>query len=198
MSSLSLSFSPSSNTFSLFYFYSDEGCISRSAIYRKMATGVRNKFLLFFGLVHQKKIDEIKNMMTATEIRNLDLLTEKGASSWLTCLPLQSLNFTLNRQEWHDAMSARYNLPLVGRALPQHCACGEENTIDHLISCKLGGFVCFRHNNKSLTNVFLLKIGTRHSFWDTLIFPNVIICTISNNKEFVCNQYNIAVFLIQF
>ena len=44
-------------------------------------------------------------------------------------------------------MSARYNLPLVGEAIPQKCACGEENTIDHLISCKLGGFVCFRHNN---------------------------------------------------
>ena len=97
--------------------------------------------------IHQKKIEEIKSTMTAAESRNLDLHTEKGASSWLTCLPLQSLNFTLNRQEWYDAMSARYNLPLVGQALPQKCACGEENTIDHLISCKLGGFVCFRHNN---------------------------------------------------
>ena len=97
--------------------------------------------------IHQMKIDEIKSRMSMEEGRNLALLSEKGASSWLTCLPLQSLNFTLNRQEWYDAISARYNLPLVGQTLPQNCACGEENTIDHLISCKLGGFVCFRHNN---------------------------------------------------
>ena len=85
--------------------------------------------------------------MTSNEIRNLELLSEKGASSWLTCLPLQSLNFTLNRQEWYDAISARYNLPLVGEPVPLNCACGEENSIDHSISCKIGGFVCFRHNN---------------------------------------------------
>ena len=85
--------------------------------------------------------------MTSAESRNLDLLSEKGASSWLTCLPLQALNFTLNRQEWHDALSARYNLPLTGESLPTNCVCGEENSIDHSISCKIGGFVCFRHNN---------------------------------------------------
>eukprot|EP00116_Pleurobrachia_bachei_P003730 sb/3463992/ len=33
----------------LFYFYSEEGCFSRSAKYRKKATGVPNKFLLFFA-----------------------------------------------------------------------------------------------------------------------------------------------------
>ena len=97
--------------------------------------------------IHHQKIEEIRSKMTSAESRNLDLLSEKGASSWLTCLPLQALNFTLNRQEWYDALSARYNLPLTGEQLPTNCVCGEENSIDHSISCKIGGFVCFRHNN---------------------------------------------------
>ena len=97
--------------------------------------------------LHQKAIDTIKQRSTPMEVRNIDLLQEKGASSWLTCLPLESLNFTLNRQEWYDAISARYNLPLVGNPLPEFCACGETNNIDHAVSCKLGGFVCYRHNN---------------------------------------------------
>ena len=34
----------------------------------------------------------------------MELGTEKGASTWLTALPLQEQGFTLNKQEFQDAL----------------------------------------------------------------------------------------------
>ena len=47
---------------------------------------------------------------------------DKGASSWLTSLPLQDQGLDLNKQEFRDSLRMRYNLPLEG--LPSSCACG--------------------------------------------------------------------------
>ena len=41
--------------------------------------------------------------------RCLEETQEKGASSWLTALPLKQLGFILNKQEFRDAISLRYN-----------------------------------------------------------------------------------------
>ena len=95
---------------------------------------------------HKECREKIIQLIKPREARNLDLLSEKGASTWLTCLPLQSLKLTLNRQEFFDSISARYNHPLVGQPRATQCVCGEENTIDHSMSCKRGGFVAVRHD----------------------------------------------------
>ena len=60
---------------------------------------------------------------------------EKDASSWLTTLPLDWLGYTLNRQEFRDSIALRYKVMLA------HCGCGNEDNIDHSLSCKKGGYV---------------------------------------------------------
>ena len=30
--------------------------------------------------------------------------------------------------------------------MPKFCACGKDNSIDHALSCKKGGYVVMRHN----------------------------------------------------
>ena len=78
---------------------------------------------------------------------------EKGASSWLSVLPLQHLGYTLNKQEFRDALSLRYSFPIPG--IPKFCGCGDRNDVTHALSCKKGGYVIMRHNalRDSLANI---------------------------------------------
>ena len=75
----------------------------------------------------------------------LDLASEKGASSWLTALPLQAFGYVLNKQQFTDALALRYNFNIKDSA--RKCSCGEMNTINHLLVCKRGGYVSLRHNS---------------------------------------------------
>ena len=76
--------------------------------------------------------------------RVVQLAAEKGASTWLTSLPLKSFGFRLNKQQFQDALCMRYDLKL--RDVPRACSCGEEYSINHCLTCKRGGYVNIRHN----------------------------------------------------
>ena len=69
---------------------------------------------------------------------------EKGASSWLTGLPYEKYGFVLNKRGFKDAIALRYALPIANIA--KNCICGKENTYNHILICKKGGFVNSRHN----------------------------------------------------
>ena len=71
--------------------------------------------------------------------------SEKGASSWLTALPLDSQGYTLNKREFRDSVCLRYGWNIAD--IPRDCACGKKNSIDHALTCSLGGYVHLRHNN---------------------------------------------------
>ena len=53
----------------------------------------------------------------------LELAGEKGASSWLTALPLERHGFALHKGAFHDAVALRYGWPPPHR--PSHCVCGK-------------------------------------------------------------------------
>jgi hypothetical protein len=63
----------------------------------------------------------IRESLPATKQRTMDLLNEKGASSWLTVLPLKEHGFNLNKSEFRDALCLRYNWQL--KNVAQHCVC---------------------------------------------------------------------------
>ena len=87
----------------------------------------------------------------------VNLATEKGASSWLTTLPLEEYGFTLPKSAFQDAAALRYGwLPL--RTLA-HCACGSSFSVDHALSCPKGGLPSIRHNEiRDLTAKLLTKV----------------------------------------
>ena len=102
--------------------------------------------------------------------RQLDLLSEKGASCWLTSLPLKDYGFLLNKQEFQDALALRYDLVLSTLDRPKHCVCGQINNINHSMICKLGGYVSLRHDSLKRTTAELLSNVCK----DVVIEPTLI------------------------
>ena len=61
--------------------------------------------------------------------RMISLLSEKGALSWLSALPVEEHGFALHKGAFRDALFLRYGwLP---SGLPVHCVCGQGFSIDH-------------------------------------------------------------------
>ena len=72
---------------------------------------------------------------------SLDLCTEKGASNWVSALPLSSL---VHKSAFRDAIYLRY-----GWHIPDtlsDCTCGRFS-LEHVLSCPAGGFASIRHND---------------------------------------------------
>ena len=89
--------------------------------------------------------------------RRIEMCLEKGASDWLSALPLKEAGFSLNKLEFRDAIALRYDLPVP--RLPDICACGNEFNRDHAMICKTGGFVSLRHNElRDLTGNILREV----------------------------------------
>ena len=53
----------------------------------------------------------------------MNLATQKGASSWLTVLPIRDMDFNLNKSEFRDAVKLRYDWEVPDT--PSVCVCGD-------------------------------------------------------------------------
>ena len=95
--------------------------------------------------------------LTPSLQRSMELAQEKGASIWLTSLPIQEFGFALHKGAFQDALALRYNWqPL--RA-PSLCACGTKFSVEHALSCPKGGFPSIRHNEiRDLTANLLTEV----------------------------------------
>ena len=74
----------------------------------------------------------------------MDLSQEKGASIWLTALPIDTHGFALHKLAFRDALSLRYGWAFENT--PSHCSCGHPFCVEHALSCSTGGFPSIRHN----------------------------------------------------
>ena len=68
-----------------------------------------------------------------------------GTSSWLSALNLVKCGFALNKGEFRDVLSLRYERSL--KSLPAMRPCGEKYNVTHALNCNKGGFVTIHHNN---------------------------------------------------
>ncbi|CAM1309822.1 Uncharacterised protein r2_g1998 [Pycnogonum litorale] len=101
------------------------------------------------------KVEKIRKKLPAQLQRTLDLAAEKGASSWLTALPIRDHGFTLHKSAFRDALCLRYGW--IPKNLPMYCECGNSFTIQHALSCSKGGFPIMRHNEIRDMMASLLK-----------------------------------------
>ena len=87
----------------------------------------------------------------------LDLATIRGASAWLSALPLSEYGFSLHKAAFHGAVALHYGWPL--QRTPSHCACGAAFSVDHALSCPKGGLPSLRHNEiRDLTAHLLTEV----------------------------------------
>ena len=82
----------------------------------------------------------------------LDHATIKGASTWLSALPLSEYGFVL------CCCVSRCHCPTLCRALA-HCACGTVFSVDHALSCPKGGLPSLQLNEiRDLTASLLTEV----------------------------------------
>ena len=89
--------------------------------------------------------DELWEELTPEPWQLIKGTMEKGASSWLSALPTKAIGYALNKQEFMDAVCMTFGWKVKG--IPTHCACGETNSVDHNLICKLVGNTSVRHNS---------------------------------------------------
>ena len=88
--------------------------------------------------------DAIFNELPPPQQRLLACTREKGASSWLSALPIGEHRFFLHKGDFRDALCLRYGWQISN--LPLHCVCGDPLSVDHAMCCHKGGFPTLRHN----------------------------------------------------
>ena len=91
--------------------------------------------------------------------RIVALSSEKGASSWLSALPVEEHGFALHKGAFRDALCLRYGwLP---SGLPTQCVCGQGVSVDHSMNCPTGGYPTLRHNElRDFTAAILSEVCT--------------------------------------
>ena len=55
--------------------------------------------------------------------------------------------------------------------IPNFCACGKENSIDHTLICKKGGYVSLRHNSLRDTEAMIMKEVCKDVQTEAVLLP---------------------------
>ena len=62
----------------------------------------------------------------------------------MTAIPIEDLNFNLNKREFKGAIKLRYNWEITDT--PKVCVCEDQFNVDHAMVCRHGRFIIQRHN----------------------------------------------------
>ena len=93
---------------------------------------------------HSAVLEILRSSMSLRQLKANDIARADGASIWLSTLPLKSENYNITKREFYDAVALRYGWPL--KRQPEVCVCKSTFSVDHALSCKVGGLITLRHN----------------------------------------------------
>ena len=85
---------------------------------------------------------ELQGKLPANIQHSMELSQEKGASTWLTALPIKEHGFVLPKAAFRESLALRYGWPVHNS--PSHCSCGQQFSVEHALTCKTGGFPVVR------------------------------------------------------
>ena len=89
--------------------------------------------------------DIIKAKLPKAQRAAIEQASEKGASAWLTAIPIAEYGFSLHKQAFRDALCFQYGwLPA---RLPSHSLCGETFSVSHALGCPKGALPSVRDNS---------------------------------------------------
>ena len=106
-------------------------------------------------ITQENCLKEILPNLSGQMKQKLTMAQETGASNWLSALPIRAKGFSLNKQEFTDALALRYGWIVKG--LPEVFACGENFDERHAMSCQKGGLISIRHDEIRDITCSLLK-----------------------------------------
>ena len=86
-----------------------------------------------------ERLERVKNSLPTKAKRDFELATEKGSSNWLTVIPLEELDYHVNKKEFRDAIKLRYDWEI--KDTPMLCVSGVQFSVDHAMVCQRGGFI---------------------------------------------------------
>jgi len=92
----------------------------------------------------KEHFDKIYQQLSVALKKCVDIACEKGASSWLSAIPIQRHGYALHKRAFYDAIAFCYGWR--PPYLPTTCAYGKPFSIDHSLNCSFGGFPTIRHN----------------------------------------------------
>eukprot|EP00956_Cyclotella_meneghiniana_P042116 scaffold248361_cov42-Cyclotella_meneghiniana.AAC.1 len=85
-----------------------------------------------------------------------------SAGIWLSVPPNRFNGTVLSSEEFRDNLRLRYNLKPLG--MPETCdGCGKQMTVEHALSCKVGGLVHIRHDDVAQEWGYLCGLGFKPS-----------------------------------
>ena len=90
-----------------------------------------------------KRLEQVKTSLPTINKRAVELAMEKGASNWLTVIPIKDLIY-IKMREFRDEIKLRYDWEITDT--PKVSVCGDQFNVDHAIECRRGGFIIQRHN----------------------------------------------------
>lgn len=93
----------------------------------------------------EETADNIKETASRKPSRVLELAPEKGASVWLTVLPVKAIGFELNKREFRGTIKLRYDWQIDDIPSTSH-VCGELFSLGNAMICKHGKFITQRHD----------------------------------------------------
>ena len=100
---------------------------------------------------------EVSKQLPPTMKKAAGLAQEKGASAWLTVLPIEEHGFALHKGAFRDAMTLRYRWQPHGMLTV--CICGKQNDVSHALSCTRAGYIIIRHNEiRDVTATLLQEV----------------------------------------
>ena len=112
------------------------------------------------NVTERNKIEAVTALMQTipdTLQKSVELAFEKGASTWLTTLPIEEHGFSLHKQAFRNALCVCYGW--TPTRLPTHCSCGAQFNTTHALSCSKGAFPSIRHDRiRDLSAQLLFKV----------------------------------------
>ena len=90
-----------------------------------LKTSPARKLPVILNLIYKEEKENIIEMLCEKEKRMLLAASEKGASSWLSALPLKKLGYIINKQEFRDSICLWYGWKIPNT--PIYCGCGQKN-----------------------------------------------------------------------
>ena len=107
-------------------------------------TRAKNRTRNFHRQQQTRAAAELKVKLPSHLQKAIDVSSEKGASSWLSTLPIAEHGFALHKGAFRDSLCLRYGWH--PPHLPSHCVCGSQFHVEHALSCPRGGFPSICHN----------------------------------------------------